>query len=64
MKPTTSLALLLLLLVLSATERNAQQGHPVDEDVIRVDTTLVTLPVKVTNRQRKVAYGSVCRQRH
>jgi len=41
----------------------AQQQNPSppirepQEDVIRVDTTLITLPVKVTNRQGKVAYG-------
>jgi Ca-activated chloride channel family protein len=57
MKSTIFLALPLLLLVLSPRQSHAQQSHQSEEDVIRVDTTLVTLPVKVTNRQGKVAYG-------
>ena len=55
MKITIFLAL--VLLVLSAPQSRAQQNRPPEEDVIRVETTLVTLPVKVTNRQGKVAYG-------
>lgn len=57
MKSAIFLALPLLLLVVSPTQSHAQQSHQPEEDVIRVDTTLVTLPVKVTNRQGKVAYG-------
>src|SRR5690242_11899876 len=47
------LAVPLLWLVISPTQAHAQQ---LEEDVIRVNTTLVTLPVKVTNRHGEVAY--------
>lgn len=50
-------ALLLLFLVAFPAQSQAQQSRQPEEDVIRVDTTLVTLPVQVTNRQGKVAYG-------
>jgi VWFA-related protein len=49
--------LALVLLVVSSAQSHAQQSHQPEEDVVRVDTTLVTLPVKVTNRQGQVAYG-------
>jgi Ca-activated chloride channel family protein len=57
MKITIFLALPVLLLVLSAPQSHAQQNRQPEEDVIQFDTTLVTLPVKVTNRQGKVAHG-------
>jgi Ca-activated chloride channel homolog len=53
--------LVLWLLTVPAVQSQQQNPRPPIresvEDVIRVDTTLVTLPVKVTGRQGKVAYG-------
>lgn len=57
MKTTIFLGLPVLLFLLSAPQSHAQQNSQPEEDVIRVETTLVTLPVKVTNRQGKIAYG-------
>ena len=54
---------LILVCLLTVDSVQAQQQNPpakgrdTEEDVIRVDTSLVTLPVKVTNRDGKVAYG-------
>ena len=53
-----SIVVLLSLPLRTGAQHNppARVSDPQD-DVIRVDTTLVTLPAKVTNRQGKVAYG-------
>ena len=61
--PFRSTVVVALVLWLATSAANAQQQKPAakisepQDDVIRVDTTLVTLPVKVTNRHGKVAYG-------
>lgn len=66
MKPAVVLALLLLSPLTVGLVQAQQQNPPArtrepDDDVIRVDTSLVTLPVKVTNRNGKVAFDL---QRH
>jgi Ca-activated chloride channel family protein len=57
MKPGIASVLSFLVLVLLPPLIHAQQKPQSDDDVIRVDTTLVTLPVKVTDRKGKVAHG-------
>jgi VWFA-related protein len=56
-------SILLVLLCLLLTQAQAQQNVPskpstqIDDDVIRVETSLVTLPAKVSDRRGKVVYG-------
>jgi Ca-activated chloride channel family protein len=56
-------SIVLVLLCLLLTQALAQQSVPskpstqIDEDVIRVETSFVTLPVKVSDRHGKVVYG-------
>jgi Ca-activated chloride channel family protein len=56
MKTPVLFALPVLLLVILAPRVQAQENAQ-PEDVIRIETSLVTLPVKITNRHGRVAYG-------
>ena len=49
--------LLTLSLVQAQQTAPSKTSPPADEDVIRVETTLVTLPVKVIDRRGKIVYG-------
>lgn len=52
-----SLSLLVVGLVQAQQQNPPAKVREPQEDVIRVETSLVTLPVKVTNRDGKVAFG-------
>lgn len=62
MKTILPLSFAFLSLAAAGSVQAQQQNPPAkvrepQEDVIRVETNLVTLPLKVTNRRGKVAYG-------
>lgn len=63
LKTTLPLSFAFLSLIAAGSIQAQQQNPPPpplrgpEEDIIRVDTALVTLPVKVTNRHGKIAYG-------
>jgi Ca-activated chloride channel homolog len=56
-KVIVALAYLVVTVVAVQSVQGQQQRGASDEDVVRVDTTLVTLPIRVTNRQGGVVYG-------